>query len=261
MKTALLTIDAQNDFCDIAGAALPVTGAVKDLERVATLIKKINPDAIFASMDTHYALDIAHPSWWNDASGKFVGPFTPISVDDIKNGKYVARMDPKGSLAYVEALEAQGEFGHFVWPEHCLWGTKGQALHEIFFDAVADWMKKNLKWVSFIQKGVHPMTEHFGIFRANIPNNDPSTQVNQGIFTALNQYDRILLTGEAQSHCVANSLKQLVNIAPQLASKVIVLEDCMSPVGGLPVDFYKMVQSVYDDTKAKGVNFAKSTDL
>lgn len=260
-RTALLTIDAQIDFCDVAGAALPVKGAVKDLERVAKLIKDLNPDHIYASMDTHYALDISHPAWFKKPDGSFVDPFTMITSDDIKNGKYIPRVDPKATLEYVEALETQGEFPHFIWSEHCLWGSTGQALHPIFFDAVSEWMKKNLKWVSFIQKGIHPYTENFGIFRANIPNSDPSTQVNQSIFNAMNNFDRILLTGEAQSHCVANSLKQLTELAPQLAPKVLVIEDCMSPVPGLSPDFYTMVEKLYDNAKAKGVQFVKSTDL
>lgn len=260
-KTALLVIDAQIDFCDVVGAALPVDGAVADMQKIADFVKNQNPSSIFASLDSHYGLDISHPAWWTEATGKNVSPFTPISSDDIKNGKYVARVDPKGSLAYVEALEKNGEFQHFIWPEHCLIGSPGHALHPIFFDSVNEWMKSNMKWVAFINKGTNPMTEHFGIFRANVPSNDPSTQVNQGIFKTLNDHDEVYLAGEARSHCVANSMKQMLEIAPQLASKLVVLEDCMSDVKGLPSDFYTFVDGIYADAKAKGVRFAKSTDV
>ena len=261
-KVALLVIDAQNDFCDIPNAALPVAGAVKDIERISSFIEKINPSSIFASMDSHYPLDISHPKWWNDHKGDRVNPFTPISSDDIKNGKFVARIDPIGSLKYVEALEKNGEFNHFIWTEHCLIGTEGHALHPIFFNTLNKWMDKNLRWVNFITKGTNPMTEHFGIFRANVPvPQDASTNVNQAIFQTLNSHDVIYLTGEARSHCVANSLKQLVEIAPQLASKLIILEDCMSDVPGLPSDFYKHVDSIYADAISKGVKTAKSTDI
>jgi nicotinamidase-related amidase len=129
-------------------------------------------------------------------------------------------------------------------------------------DAIKEWMAGKLKWVNFINKGTHPMTEHFGIFRANVPvASDPSTQVNQGIFATLNNHDVIYLVGQARSHCVANSLRQMLDIAPQLAPKVVVLEDCMSDVAGLPSDFYTMVDGIYADAKAKGVNIQKSTDI
>lgn len=261
-NTALLVIDAQNDFHDITGAALPVPGSISDVQRIANFIDKVNPGTIIASMDTHYPLDISHPAWWVDHKGNFVQPFTMIKAEDIKEGKYVARIDPKRSLKYVEDLEANGEFNHFIWPYHCLEGTEGQALHPIFNTAISDWMSKNLKWVNFITKGVNPYTEHFGIFRANVPlQEDSSTQVNQGVFQVLNRHDTIYLAGQAQTHCVANSLKQMLQISPQLASKIVVLEDCMSPVPGLPSDFYAAVKKIYDDAVSQGVRVEKSTSI
>jgi len=247
---------------DVPNATLPVTGAGKDMERVDELIKKINPDTVFASQDSHYTLDIAHSSWWNDAKGNPVTPFTMIFADDIKNGKYLPRVDPKRSLLYVESLEANGEFNHFIWPDHCIMGTAGHCFHPTIFKAFQDWMKKRKQWVQFIVKGVNPFTEHFGIFRANvvIPE-DANTQADLGIFEVLNNHDTVYLVGEARSHCVANSLKQLLEIGPQLSKKLVVIEDCMSDVPGLPADFYVHVDSIYADAKAKGVRFAKSTDI
>lgn len=261
-KTVLLVIDAQNDFHDIPGAALAVAGAVKDTDRIAAFIKAQNPSGIFASLDSHYSLDIAHPTWWADSKGNVVNPFTPISSADIENGKFTARVQPKRSLEYVKALEANGEFSHFIWPEHCLMGSEGQALHPVFFKAIKEWMADDLKWVNFINKGVNPFTEHFGIFRANVPlQEDPATQVNQGIFQVLNSHDTVYLAGQARTHCVVNSLKQMLEIAPQLASKIVVLEDCMSDVPGLPQDFYNHVDGMYKDAASKGVQFAKSTNV
>src|SRR5688572_9872888 len=261
-KSALLVIDAQNDFHDIPGAALAVTGATKDTERIAEFIEKVNPSTIFSSIDSHYSLDISHPSWWVDHKGNMVNPLTMIFADDIKNGKYTPVIDPTRSLKYVEALEANGEFKHFIWPEHCLIGSEGQALHPVYSKAINQWMSKNKRWVNYINKGINPYTEHFGIFRANVPlNEDPATQVNQGIFQVLNNHDVVYLAGQAQTHCVANSLKQMLQISPQLASKLVVLTDCMSPVLGLPQDFYDYVDSIYKDAEKQGVTMAKSTSL
>lgn len=261
-NTALLIIDAQNDFHDIPGAALGVPGAVKDTERTANFIAKVNPRTIFATQDSHYLLDIAHPTWFNDAKGNPVSPFTMIDPDDVRNGKYDPIIDPVRTLKYLDDLKANGEFTHTIWPPHCLIGTPGQAFHPVFFDALRDWMIKNKRWVVFIRKGENPYTEHFGAFRANVPiPEDPNTQVNQGIFKTINDHDDVFLGGQAKTHCDINTLRQMIQIAPQLASKIVVLEDLMSPVPGLPADFYTYVDSLYAEAKKAGVRFAKSTDI
>lgn len=262
-NSTLLAIDCQIDFCDVAGAALPVDGSVKDTERIAAFIKNVNPTAIVASLDTHYTMDISHSQWWTNADGSFVDPFTLITYADIQNGKYTARFDPTASHAYVKALEDNGEFAHFIWPNHCLQGSGGHALHPSFLQAIQEWEIKNIgSWTTFVTKGVNPQTEMFGIFRANVPlATDPSTNVNQRLFNKLNTSDQVFLVGQARSHCVANSLKQLVELAPQLASKLVVLEDCMSNVLGLGDAFYDQVDQIYKNAKTAGVKFAKSTDF
>lgn len=262
MKSLLIAIDVQKDFHDVTGATLPVTGSSKDTERLSKFVDNVHLDAIVASLDSHLKNDISHSSWWKDHTGALVKPFTLISSEDIKEGKYVPRIDPKRSLKYVEDLEKNGEFKHCIWTDHCLIGSEGQALMPIFMEALNNWSQKNLGWVNFINKGANPYTEHFGIFRANVPMvEDPNTQVNQGLFQHLNTFDVLYLGGQARTHCDINSLKQLLEIAPQLAPKIVVLEDCMSDVLGLPTDFYVHVDNLYNDAKSKGVQFAKSTDI
>lgn len=262
-NAALLVIDAQIDFMDVPNAALPVKGAVEDMRRLNKCIENINPHSIFSSMDSHYAMDIAHPRWWVDKNGNFVDIYTQISVEDVENGKYTPRIDPLRSLQYLKDLAANGEFKHTIWPEHCLIGSAGHALHPEYFDTINNWMVKNTgRWVNFIRKGVNPFTEHFGIFRANVPDpNDSTTNYDQRIFKTMNDHDVILLAGEARSHCVANSLKQMLENSPQLASKIIVLEDCMSNVVGLPDDFYVHMEKIYSNAIAMGVRVQKSTDF
>lgn len=259
----LIVIDCQNDFHDhVVGASLPVDGATKDTERLSSLIPRLNPSYIVASLDTHYVLDISHPSWWADSLGNHPAPFTFITPDDVRNGKWTPRVDPTASLAYLDALKANGEFPHIIWPEHCIQGTTGHALHAMFLSALTDWSVKNLTWPKFVTKGVNPGTEHFGIFRANVPDpRDASSNINQALFTKLNTLDELYLAGEARSHCVINSIKQMLDIAPNLASKLVIIEDCMSNVGGLGDDFYNYVDGMFNDAKSKGVRFVKSSDI
>ena len=62
-KLEFLIVDPQNDFSDAPDAALPVTGAGADAERLAHLLERLRDriDGIRVTLDTHQLLDIAHP--------------------------------------------------------------------------------------------------------------------------------------------------------------------------------------------------------
>jgi len=129
MKNHLLIIDPQNDFHDQTGAALPVTGAMADADRLSKLInrKRKALSNIHITLDTHQLLDIAHPVMWIDSAGKNPPPFTIITAEDVRSGKWRA-FNPayqKRQQAYVEALEANGRYPLCIWPPHCLVGGWG----------------------------------------------------------------------------------------------------------------------------------------
>lgn len=254
----MLIIDAQFDFCHPQGA-LFVPGADADMKRLAAWIKanKAGIDHISVTMDSHPVNDISHPSFWQDKNGNFPNPFTPITSQEIKDGKWSPRFFPREAIDYVESLEKQGEFGHFIWPNHCLIGSRGAAIEDHIMDALIEWTKDG-KFYQVVAKGTYPLTEHFGIFRANVPvANRPETQLNQALIDTLEKYQHIYLGGEAKSHCVANSLKQVLEEAPGLASKFVILEDCMSDVPNLG----HLGAPVYAKAKSMGIRFAKSTDI
>jgi nicotinamidase-related amidase len=274
-KIAIFAIDFQNDFCDIAPAdlpqrsgqplyrpALPVDGAVEDVKRFSNWaisnIDKIS--RLFFTQDSHHYLDIAHPEWWEDANKNTPPPFTPISHSDITSGKWVPRRFYQKSLQYVKSLEDGGEFGHFIWPPHCLMGTWGHNFHDEIYRVIIEAEKRGI-WPNIITKGSNPFTEHFGAFRANVPDaNDPSTTIDHMLINTLQSMDEVVIVGEARSHCVANSLRQLMQEVPTLAPKLTILTDCMSDVKGLPPAFYDTVQKIYDDAKALGVKFSTTVN-
>ncbi|MBU1822737.1 MAG: isochorismatase family protein [Bacteroidetes bacterium] len=256
---ALLIIDAQYDFCAPEGT-LFVPGAVEDTQRLATLIGRAKDriQHLVVTLDTHQVLDIAHPGFWQDAQGKSPAPFTPISLADITASVWRPRFDADYATGYVRALEEQGEFQHFIWPEHCLVGTRGAALVDVLADAVREWTHHTQRNYVAVVKGEHPLAEHFGVFRAQIPvPGVAKTQLNQPLLDELSGYDEVWLAGEARSHCVATSLKQILRFAPQLAPKVVLLTDCTSDVTGLGY----LADPIYEQARASGVRFAASTDL
>lgn len=231
-KEILLIIDPQNDFCSPSGS-LYVPGAEKDMERLANFIHTKSDDLskILISLDSHSVLNISHPYYWKDAKGAPPTPFTQIKVEDVEQGHFVPCFEKERSLEYLRKLELQGEFPHVIWPEHCIAGSVGAAIHPILMDEVKNWVRKGNSY-ELIYKGINPYTEHFGIVRANVPDpSDPATDVNQELLLQLENADCIWLGGEAESHCVANTILQLIPY-PNIIGKIKILKDCMSPVTG-----------------------------
>lgn len=258
-KHALLIIDPQNSFCNPGDAngnglgSLYVPGAEKDMKTLANwiLANREEIDYIGVTLDSHQPNDIAHPSFWQDKDGNFPAPFTIITSAEVESGKWAARFDPARCLTYLKELENQGEYPHVIWPAHCLIGSEGAAIYQPLMDAIQEWTVKG-KFYQTVAKGTFPFTEHFGAFMAQIPDAQrPETQLNQALIKTLSTYQNVYLTGEARSHCVANSLKQVLNEAPELAAKFIVLEDTMSNVPG----FETLADPIYDRAKQLGVKF------
>src|SRR5688572_17229204 len=129
-RSILVIVDNQRDFVHTDGA-LSVPGAVGDVTRLIGWIYKNagHITSIAASLDTHTEMMIFHPMWWkNMDSGDHPGPFTPITLADIKAGKWVALKDPIWSVQYVDQLEKAAKKNLMIWPYHCLVNTDGQKL-------------------------------------------------------------------------------------------------------------------------------------
>ncbi len=252
-QNAMLIIDAQYDFCNPQGA-LFVQGADQDMKRLSGFISTNSAqiDHICVTLDSHPVNDISHPAFWMDKDGNYPAPFTQITLKEVREGRWTPRFFPQESLKYLEQLEAQGEFPHFIWPEHCLIGSKGASLDDQLMDALRTWTRAG-KYYQAVTKGTYPLTEHFGIFMAQIPVADrPETQLNQGLLRTLERYKNVYLAGEAKSHCVATSLRQAMRYAPALAEKIIVLEDAMSDVTGLG----HLGTPIYDEARKMGIRFS-----
>ncbi|WP_291724510.1 isochorismatase family protein [Bernardetia sp.] len=263
-KNALLIIDAQYDFCNPDGA-LYVQDAEHDIERLSDFITKNATELnhICVTLDSHPVNDISHPSFWRDRDGNPPNPFTQITLKEVEEGKWIPNFYENETKEYLKKLEAQGEFPHFIWTHHCLIGSKGAALDETLSEALQKWITINkeqgkYKQYKAVTKGTYPLTEHFGIFQAQIPvSNRPETQLNQSLLDSLNQYENVYLAGQAKSHCVATSLKQILDNAPELAKKVIVLEDCMSDIPNMG----HLGEPIYKRAKKMGVQFKKSNNV
>ncbi|MDQ7990223.1 MAG: cysteine hydrolase [Candidatus Dactylopiibacterium sp.] len=248
--THLLIIDAQNDFCDLPEAAcpvrdgqrllpaLPVAGAHDDMLRLAGFIdtQAARLDAICLTLDSHHHFDIGHPAFWCDASGMAPPPFTPIHAADVRAGHWLPRAAHARErvLAYLGTLEATGRYTHRVWPAHCELGSWGHGVHGAVFAACQRWEALRLRATQHVLKGLNPWTEHYSAVMAEVPDPaDPATARNEALLDFVAGAARVVIAGEAGSHCVRATVEHLVAFSPRdVRARFVLLEDCMSPVAG-----------------------------
>jgi nicotinamidase-related amidase len=248
----LLVIDPQNDFLDIAGAALPVTGANADMQRLADwLSAHLNAvHSITVTLDSHASIGVERTTFWQDARGQSVAPFTLVTAADVRAGKFTPRHAAQRAevLHYLQALEAGGQRQLVVWPVHCVTATWGHTIHAGLAQAIAAWEAHTGRVCDKVLKGQHPLTEQYSAFRAEVPRaDDARTRLNRALLDTLAaQTGTLLVAGEALSHCVAASVDDLMAHLPQARlAQTVLLTDCMSPVSGFEAmgqDFLQRVR-------------------
>jgi nicotinamidase-related amidase len=251
-RTTLLIIDPQNDFCDLpdtwratdplrnatTAPALPVSGAHADMLRLADLIDAAGEgiDRIVVTLDSHQRYDIAHPTFWQTAEGGAVDPFTVITASQVHAGAYRPRDAAAGprALAYLDALEQAGRYTLMVWPVHCEIGSWGHNVHPAVKAAYNRWEDRRLGVVHKVTKGSNPWTEHYSALQAEVPDAaDQDTQLNTALIARLDEAERIVIAGEASSHCVKATVEHLAQHLPsRRLDKLVLLTDAMSPVTG-----------------------------
>lgn len=252
----MLIIDPQNDFMDLPGAALPVKGAVDDMNRLASFISSTPLDGIMVSLDSHSPYDIGHAGFWKTKNGETPPVFSIVTASDVANGRIVPADKSIQSVVgiYLMTLERKGRYQHTIWPNHCEPGSWGHQIPALLLQQIHNWSSDASKPVDYIFKGMNPYTESYSAFCAEISNKDPSTQVNQPMISKLWRSRNIYIAGEALSHCVKSSVETLLEYIP--ADKFILLEDCMSPVPG----FEQQGKDFIEKMRSLGAKIKKTTD-
>lgn len=274
VRIAAFGIDAQIGFCS-PGASLFVPGAVEDTSRTIEWLYQ-NLDQITQlhfSLDTHRVFQIFHPAWWIDDDGRHPTPFTPISLKDLKDGRWKPVAHPAECLEYVKKLEASGKYVLTVWPYHTLLGGVSHALVPALMEATIFHSLVRGAQAHFETKGTHAMTENYSVLAPEVRELGGQSvgTFNASFFKMLMEFDRVYVFGQAKSHCVLSTLRDMqANIAsvdPALMSKVWILEDATSPVPApvldpLPpaLDFPRIADEAFAELKAAGMNIVKTTD-
>lgn len=259
-RRLVLAIDVQKDFME--GGALGVPGSIGDVERATRFIynNMAGITRIMCSLDTHYAQMIFHPCWWVNQNGDHPAPYTVISYNDVANAIWRPIIgDPTDSIKYLKELEKVGKKQLCIWPYHCIEGTEGHGLENEFAKMVYFHSVARKAFDPMITKGKDDAySEMYGIIK---PEYSQKNFLNTPVLTSIEKFDEIYIIGEAASHCLLESVKQIAEYfanRPEVTQKITILEDCTSPIPGYEAD----TQAAFDNFKnTYGIKFAKSTDI
>ncbi len=263
---ALVLVDVQRDFVDPTGS-LSVPGAQDD---VARLLSWFYASAgrithVYASLDTHLPLHIFYGAWWiNPRTGAHPEPFTTITLEDVDRGDWAPVAHAEWSRQYLLLLKARVKKDLMIWPHHTMEGTLGHTLTPALSEAIAWHSAARQAQPVYVSKGRTMRTEFYGIFGAEVPDpDDPASGLNTALLDAVMRHDRVYLAGEAKSHCVLETLRQIVaryHGQPDMLSRVHVLRDCMSSVAHPEIDFDALAEEAFVEMRQRGVRFVTSAE-
>src|SRR5512141_211521 len=285
-RTWLMLIDVQNTFCipdfELYVGGRSGRGAVEDNARLCEFIyRKLGSiTRVTATMDTHLTMQVFHAIFFVDKDGNHPAPYTDIHVSELHEGKWKfnpALADQFGIapeygqqmvVHYAEALEKSGKYALTIWPYHAMLGGIGHALvasvsEALFFHSIA-----RLAQTEIVTKGNTPFTENYSVIGPEVlngPMDEPLGIHDQRFIQELQACDRLIIAGQAKSHCVAWTVSDLLDdilvADPGLAKKVYLLDDCSSPVvvPGV-VDHTDAANAAYERFAQAGMHVVKSKD-
>jgi nicotinamidase-related amidase len=257
-RTCLLAVDCQNTFCT-PGFELFVPGAPDDSRRLCELLYRNlgRLTEIVATLDTHRAFQIFHAAFLVGRDGRHPQPYTSVSVTDVEAGVWRAA-DPglQDHLErYVGALAAGGKYELTVWPYHAMLGGIGHALISAVEEAFSFHALARGAETRFEVKGDDPLTEHYSALGPEV-----GGESSLGLVEHLLSFDAVLVAGQAKSHCVAWTIDDLLRLAPEIAQRLYLLEDCTSPVVAGALDFTEQADEAFARFGAAGARVVRSTD-
>ncbi len=285
-KNLLLLIDVQNTFCipefELFVGGISGRGAVEDNQRLCDFIYHnlgMISD-ISVTLDTHTVMQIFHPLFFIDGFGNHPSPYTDIQLEDVLVGKWKFNPEIADHLGiradygqeilvhYAGSLQKSGRFALTVWPYHAMLGGIGHALVSSVEEAVFFHSIVRLSQPHFEIKGDRPFTENYSVIGPEVLNGPQGETLglrNPYFIERLKKVDKLIIAGQAKSHCVSWTISDLmydINLTDaSLIDKVYLLEDCSSPVvvTGL-VDHSLAADAAYKRFAAAGMHIVRSSD-
>jgi len=278
----LFLINVQNDF--FTGGSLSVKNSDNDAKNISSYINNncFDIERIIVSTYERHRDHISHPGFWVGVENTNLHPkpFTVIDESDIgtewkprddlnmdmftfENSFYDDEdmWDSTGKLSlikyaikYVKLLKENGKLPLVIWPEHCLTGDKGNFIQSDIQEALCNWENNTGKAVKFKVKKDHILTEFYSAFETEVPLNQ-RTRFNWELFDYLTKSDKLVIAGEALSHGVNFTVRDLIRDWPKEAlEKIIILDDCTSAISS----FEDVATSFIQDATEIGIKVQTS---
>jgi nicotinamidase-related amidase len=292
-RTLLLLVDQQKDFCFPEGSLFvgdrSGRGALDDNGRVAAFLYR-NLDrltATLATLDSHLPHHVFSPSFWVGRDGEPLEAHRVVAAAEVREGRVLPRRElaswvaggdyewlRRQAIHYCEELERRGRYQLYLWPPHCLLGTRGHSMVGVVQEARLFHAYARRAEAEIEIKGTSILTEHYSVLGPEIAVAHDGTPLAHGHFTLaekLMDADRLVIAGQASSHCVKNTLEDLLRWIVErdrtLARKVYILEDCMSAVavpdpgkpGSFIADFTASARETLDRCREAGMRVVRST--
>jgi nicotinamidase/pyrazinamidase len=265
-KIAVVLVDYQHDFVDPLGT-LYVPGSPEDIARFLTWFyaNAHRITTLYASLDTHIPYQIFYSSWWvNTETHAHPQPYTVITAQDVDDHVWVPLLEPAWSVQYVHELQQKARKDLMIWPYHTMQGSLGHMLAAPISEAIAWHSAARQTQPIYIEKGLTPRTEFYGIFGAEVPDHQaPESSLNIPLLDAVMQHDRVYIAGEAKSHCVLETERQVVEryaSQPDMLRKLYLLKDCTSSVQHPLIDFDTLAEQELAKMQERGVHVVLSTE-
>jgi nicotinamidase-related amidase len=284
-RVCLVAVDVQNTFCipdfELFVGGRSGHGAVDDNRRLVEFVYRNlgTISQVVASLDTHHAFQVFHAVWLVDEDGNHPGPYTRVSVEDVRTGRYRVNPSIADALgldaAYVERhlshyaaqLAGSAKYDLTIWPYHAMLGGIGNALvaaveEAFFFHSIARYSQPD-----FHVKGTNPLTEHYSVLGPEVtegPDGERLAMRDRRLVEELLDFDAIVIAGQAKSHCLAWTIDDLLDdpqTPAELAGRTYLLEDCTSPVF-IPdvIDYTDAADAAFERYQQVGAHVVKSTD-
>ena len=292
-RTLFLLVDLQKDFCFPEGSLFvggrSGRGALDDNGRVATFLYR-NLDRIsatLATLDSHLPHHVFSPSFWVGSGGEPLEAHRVVAAAEVREGRVLPRPELASWIAggdyqwlrrqaihYCEELERRGRYQLYLWPPHCLLGSRGHSMVGVVQEARLFHAHARRAEAEIEIKGTSVLTEHYSVLGPEIATAHDGTSLAHGAFTLAEKLmaaDRLVIAGQASSHCVKNTLEDLLRWIVERdraqARKVYILEDCMSAVavpdpvqsGAFIADFTASAQATLDRCREAGMRVVRST--
>jgi nicotinamidase-related amidase len=261
-------------------------GAIQDSDRTARFIYR-NLGAITritSTLDTHTPHQIFFPSFWILEDGTVPEPNREVEASDIRAGM----LRPNPALAhwlaggdygwllrqveyYCDELERKGKYRLYLWPPHCLLGSAGFDLAGVIQEARMFHSYVREAPAPVVAKGDTPLTEYYSVLGPEVNTTfDGRTLArrNDAFLRDLLAAEAVIVAGQAASHCVKSTMEDLLTaVSRDLARKVYILRDCMSPVavpdpveeGSFLFDFTSQAEESLGRFRESGMHVVEST--